>query len=227
MPVVEQGTVVGRLSKENLIKKLRKIEHFDNDVVKLIDEIFQPVDSDFLEDLKKRLLEGEIQGVPLLNREGEVERVITPGFLETEKETGEYLEETRKRSVYEAMISDFPFPICLRKGSELVFTNEAYRCVEIEGWKELSFSEDEYCLLVYLPETVWDLFKSFKVLQDDEDSISLRKLMEEIEFSLLSEAKNNTELISEAARRVDLPRQTFNYRWEKMTDETEEKEGDV
>jgi len=105
LPVVEKGAVVGKISKPDLIKKLRKIEHFKNDVVQVIDEIFQPADSDFLEGLKERLRAGEIQGIPLLNRKGEVEREITPGLIEAEEETEEFLDETRRRSIYEKMVS--------------------------------------------------------------------------------------------------------------------------
>ncbi len=226
LPVVKEGAVVGKICKPDLIKKLRKIEHFDSDVVNLIDEIFDPVDSEFLDELKKRLLDGEIRGVPLLSPGGEVKRVITPGFLETEEETEKFLDETRRRSIYEEMISQFPFPVCLKKNQELVFSNETYRCMDISGWEELEFPGAEYRLLIYLPEAVFNLFSSFKNLQSGSRAVCLRELLEEIEFDLLTAARRSGETVSEAARMVNLPRQTFNYRWEKVNDEKEETKGE-
>ena len=189
LPVVEKGAVVGKISKPDLIKKLRKIEHFKNDVVQVIDEIFQPADSDFLEGLKERLRAGEIQGIPLLNRKGEVEREITPGLIEAEEETEEFLDETRRRSIYEKMVSEFPFPVCLRKEQELIFSNEAYRCLEVEDWRELEFAGEEYRLHLYFPPAVLDLFSSFRDLQAGYGSVPLRELMDEIELDLLASAR--------------------------------------
>jgi hypothetical protein len=212
IPVLEEGKIRGSIKKSDLVKRLRKSEHFSRNILQLMDELICPADEKILNRLRNSLKKGEIGGLPLLNRDGEVQRIITSGVMETEEKSGEFLAEVFQRTVYEKLISGLPFPVSLSKGDNLIYTNELYDNLDTEDWKKLTFEEESFEIAFFIPSAVYDLQEAFLSLEENQ-GISLRELMDEVEQELMVTAKNKAGSVSGAAKLVDLPRQTFNYRW--------------
>ena len=212
IPILEEGKIRGSIKKSDLVKRLRKAEHFERNILQLMDELIRPADESILNRLRKNLKRGEISGLPLLDRDGTVSRVITSGILETEEKSGEYLAEIFQRTVYEKLIDGLPFPVALHREDKLIYANKLYEEADIQDWDALEFDEEQFKIVFYLPAPVHELQKAFLKLQREE-TVKIRELMQDIENNILIDAKRKAGSIAGAAKLVDLPRQTFNYRW--------------
>lgn len=223
LPVIKDNRVRGSLHKSDLVSCLRKTDQFSRNVVQVIEELLDPADRDVLEGLREKLREGEIEGLPIINFSGQVQRVITPGVLRAESESREFLDQSEQLSVFENFLLKFPFPVELEANGDQIFTNEK-EVDRPEGdaleWTELEFEEDKYVLRVFLPSAVDKLRQAFESL-DNGDGVELRPVMTEIESELLQFSQERSETVTSAAEKVNLPRQTFNYRLEKLLESDE------
>ncbi|MFP4687714.1 MAG: hypothetical protein ACLFN5_06360 [bacterium] len=212
IPVLEEGNIRGSIKKSDLVKRLRKSEHFSRNILQLMDELIYPADETLLNRLRKSLKNGEISGLPLLNRNGEIQRIITSGVMEAEEKSGEFLAEVFQRTVYEKLISGLPFPVVLCKNSNIIYKNKLYEQLDVRDWESLEFSVEAFKITFFMPSAVQKLQEAFLDLENKEP-IPFRKILEEIEKNIMITAKNKAGSTSGAAKMVDLPRQTFNYRW--------------
>lgn len=213
LPVVKEGQVRGTINKPDLVRQLRKTDHFGRNVVKLLEQLLEPAERDILSRLREKLKEDEINGIPIINFSGEVQRVITPGILQTEEKSEQYLDEATQRSLYEEMFELFPFPIKVQANGQRIFVNELYDEDKQANsdWDTIEFEREKYSVIIYLPTVVLELNRSFKSLSEGEE-INLRELLDRVESELLTTAQANADSVSEAADLVGLPRQTFTYR---------------
>ncbi len=216
LPVAKEGQVRGSVNKSALTSQLRKTDHFGRNVVSLIEKLMEPADRNLLSRLRQKLEREEITGIPVISFSGELQRVITPGILQTEKESGKYLDEATQRALFEKLLRFFPFPIELLANGSQIFTNEIFSEKEdsVCEWTSLELEEERYTIKVYFPAVVFAMNNSLKSLREGED-IKLRELLEEVENILLDSAQANSDSTSRAAELVNLPRQTFDYRRKK------------
>jgi len=212
LPVSSEGEITGKLKKSAVVKFLSRSEQFDSNVVTTLERLVEPTDKKFLDQLTKQLEEGTIKGIPILRMNGDIDRIVTPGYLETKNETEQFFDESEKRQFYEEFIDHFPFPITLSRDGEQIFSNDAHEHMKRSlDWVERSYERDSWKCSLYLPKIVDDLFRDYGSLQSGE-GIELRTRMEEIEECLLRLAEEENPSISKAAEQVGLPRQTFHYR---------------
>ncbi len=223
LPVVDEGQVRGSILKDDLVGRLRKTDQFSRDVVQLIDDLLKPANKRALDRLRSRLERGEINGIPIINLAGELQRVITPGILQAETQAGEFLDQTAQRAVFEKLLAGFPFPVKLEENGQVIFENKAFKTENIEAvepdWETVEFEEGKYSVNIFMPAAVLSLHQAFNSITD-AGSFDLRRLLDEIESNLLHKAQQNAETMKEAARMVGLPRQTYNYRLNKDREES-------
>ena len=212
IPVSSEGEITGKLKKPAVVKFLSRSEQFESNIVTTLERLVEPTDKTFLDELTQQLEEGTIKGIPILRMKGDVDRIVTPGYLEAKTETEQFFDESEKRQFYEEFLDHCPFPITLSHEGERVFSNDAHKHMKRSlDWVERSYQRDSWECSLYLPKIVDDLFRDYGSLQSGE-GIDLRTRIEAIEESLLQLAEEQNPSISKAAEQVGLPRQTFHYR---------------
>lgn len=222
VPVSKEGDITGKLVKSSVVRYLSRSENFESNIVATIDRLMEPVGESFFDELKQALKDGSIKGIPIVRETGEIDQVVTPGVLDAREEANEYIDESRKREIYENFLGEIPFALALFRDGEAVFKNQRWESLPGDGDCEtLHWSEGEYSLKLRLPGAVKQLLDGFDSLRSD-GSIEFRSLVERVESRLLEKAHETSDSISEAAERLNLPRQTFNYRWEKQREETDD-----
>ena len=219
IPVSKEQSITGKVPKQSLVRYLSRSEHFDHDLTETIHHLLEPVKDNFLDSLKEELRSQDIRGIPIVSLNGDVERVITPGVLETQEETEEFLEHSDQVAFYEELMDEVPFPLVVQKEGEVVYENGAHRnrSPDEENWTERQFTSGGYVVTVTLPRMIDRLFEGFRSLERG-NPIDIRELLDKIEVQFLKKAKSISDSISGAAEHLSLPRQTFNYRWDNKVD---------
>lgn len=219
LPISRNGEITGKLPKASVVRHLSRSENFESSVVTTIEKLVEPADVSFFESLKDELKAGTIKGIPVVRETGKIEQVVTPGVLDAQAEANQYVDESKKREIYERLLDQFPFPIVLERNSETVYENDESKKANLsDGWSMMEWEEDDLTLRLYLPDFIQGLFDDFCSVREG-DSIEMRELLENVEKRFMEEAYDRAESVSGAAELVELPRQTFNYRWQKIAEE--------
>lgn len=223
IPISEDGSINGSVAKDDLVSQLSHSEGFESDIKRLIRQLVNPVEEGFIDRLRGKLKDGEITGIPVVTTEGNIERTITPGVLQAEEESEEFLEQTNQLEVYEELLNQFPFPLQIRRDETNVFENDAIKSYDVDEseWDETVITLSDFSVFLYIPDLVDDVFDAFRTL-DENETVDLRELLDDVEYNFLKKAHAATDSISSAAEMVGLPRQTFNYRWKNKVDESED-----
>lgn len=224
LPVVKGNSIQGKICKSSLVSCLRKSNQFSRSVVQLIENLLEPADKNLLGDLRDKINSGKINGFPLISVSGKVQRVITPGVIKLEEAGRDYLESSAKISLFEKLLEEFPFPIKLEKNGETIYSNDRINRLpekENSGWATIEYNEDPFTVKVFMPRLVKKLKTTLKAAEDGEP-FEIKKLLTEIEGSLLETAHDRGGSVATAAKLVCLPRQTFNYRLKKYQNTEED-----
>jgi len=213
VPITDQGEITGKIRKSSVVRHLSRSENFESNVVNTIDQLLEPADEKFLDRLKENLKSGKTSGIPIIDVDGTIQQTITPSYLEAHSEVNKFIDESSKRLIYEKLMEELPFLIRLKDGDDIVFKNysESAECRELE-YSVLKYDQHDYTLELLLPTVLKRVMEDLEFLRRGE-SINLRELLSHLEKCLLSQAYQNGQSITSAAELVELPRQTFNYRW--------------
>lgn len=223
IPISEDGSISGSVRKDDLVSQLSHSEGFDSDIRKLIRSLVNPVEEGFIDRLRAKLKNEEIKGIPIVTKQGDIDRTITPAVLTAEEESEEFLEQTTQLQAYEELLNELPFPLRIEQDGTKIFENERITSYDVtqSEWDEATISLSEFSVSIFIPSLVKDVFDAFRVL-DEGETIDLRELLETVENKFLKKAHSATDSISAAAEKVGLPRQTFNYRWKNKVEDTDD-----
>jgi hypothetical protein len=219
LPISREGDITGKLVKSSVVRYLNRSENFDSNIVTTIDNLVEPVEEAFFDRLKEDLREGSIKGIPIVRENGELEQIVTPGVLDAREEASEFVDESKKREMYEQFLEEVPFSVALFSDGERLFENRRWKNhAEGENSSTMTWTERDLTVKLRMPDVVKELLDGLDAVSDG-DSVSLRDLLTRIETRLMEKARERTDSVSEAADTLELPRQTFNYRWEKRQED--------
>jgi hypothetical protein len=222
VPISDGGTITGAILKEDLVRYLSRSEHFEDDLSRVISDLLESVDKGFLDSLRSQLRAGEIDGIPIVSMEGAVKKTITPGVLKAEQESEEFLERSDQLNFYETLFDKLPLPLMVEKDDDELFRNKAFdEFNDNELWYKKSYEQDQFLVILYVPEVLEEAFEAFIGL-DEGMNVDIRELLEKIEVSFLKKAQLLNNSISDSAEQLELPRQTFNYRWNNKVDSSQD-----
>lgn len=220
IPVSDEGSITGSIEKDDLVSQLSHSEGFESDLRKLIRSLTKPVEEGFIEGLKEKLSRNDITGIPVVTKSGSIDRTITPGVLNTEEKSEQFLDQSNQLQVYEDLLDEFPFPVRIERDGANVFENRRMNSYDVSQaeWHEEVISLSNFSVYLYIPVMVKEVLDAYYNLETGEQ-IELRTLLDTVEYEFLKKSHDSTESISSAAELVSLPRQTFNYRWNKKNED--------
>ncbi len=223
IPVFKEQSITGKVPKQSLVRYLSRSEHFDHDLTETIHHLSEPVKDGFLESLKEQLRSEDIRGIPIVEFDGTVDRIITRGVLDVQEQTEEFLEHSDQVALYEELMDQVPFPLIVKKNGEIVFENKDSRNRESspDDWVDRQYESGNFVIQVTLPTMIDRLYEAFQTLETG-NPIDIRELLDKIEVKFLKKAKKLSDSVSGAAERISLPRQTFNYRWDNKVDPSQD-----